>query len=291
MSERVNTTEIFEGIRFPGYIHTLESLKAACAFQFQDTDVLLVTFPKSGTTWMQQVLSLIFCEGHLWPIYHLPNWARMPWIEQVSFSKLLPNLRSSWPRLFTSHLCAKLLAPALMKSKAKVVYMARNPKDTLVSFYHFHRIATFLPDPSSFEDFVDEFLEGTGFYSSWFDHVKGWLGLQKDLNLLFVTYEELHQEPRHTIRKISEFLGRRLRPEEEDVILEHCSFSFMSQSNMVNYSLLSKEIIDHSKGKFLRKGVVGDWREHFTPELDKKFNAVYQSKMGDSGLCLPWTMD
>nr|XP_048293464.1 sulfotransferase 2A1-like isoform X2 [Myodes glareolus] len=291
MSERMNTTEIFEGIRFPGFIHTLESLKAACAFQFQDTDVLLVTFPKSGTTWMQQVLSLIFCEGHLWPIYHLPNWSRMPWIEQVSFSKLFPELRSSWPRLFTSHLSAKLLAPALMKSKAKVVYMARNPKDTLVSFYHFHRLASFLPDPSSFEDFVDEFLEGTGFFGSWFDHVKGWLGLQKDLNLLFVTYEELHQEPRRTIRKISEFLGRCLQPEEEDVILEHCSFSFMSQSNMVNYSLLSKEIMDHSKGKFLRKGVVGDWKEHFTPELDKKFNAVYHSKMGDSGLCLPWTMD
>lgn len=287
----MNTTEIFEGIRFPGFMHTLESLKVACAFQFQDTDVLLVTFPKSGTTWMQQVLSLIVCEGNLWPIYHLPNWSRMPWIEQVSFSKLLPELRSSWPRMFTSHLSAEVLAPALMKSKAKVVYMARNPKDTLVSFYHFHRLANFLPDPSSFEDFVDEFLEGTGFFGSWFDHVKGWLGLQKDLPLLFVTYEELHQEPCHTIRKISEFLGRRLQPEEEDVILEHCSFSFMSQSNMVNYSLLSKEIMDHSKGKFLRKGVVGDWREHFTPELDKKFNAVYQSKMGDSGLCLPWTMD
>ncbi|CAO2609581.1 Sulfotransferase 2B1 [Lemmus lemmus] len=290
MSERMNTIEIFEGIRFPGFIHTPESLKAASAFQFQDTDVLLLTFPKSGTTWMQQVLSLIFCEGHLWPIYHLPNWARMPWIEQVSFSKLLPELRSSWPRLFTSHLCAKVLAPALMKSKAKVVYMARNPKDTLVSFYHFHQIAGFLPDPGSFEDFVNEFLEGTGLFGSWFDHVKGWLGLQKDLNLLFVTYEELYQDPRRTIQKLSEFLGRPLRPAEEDVVLEHCSFSFMSQSNMVNYSLLSKEIIDHSKGKFLRKGVVGDWREHFTPELDKKFNAVYQAKMGDSGLCLPWTM-
>ncbi|KAK7801788.1 hypothetical protein U0070_027509 [Myodes glareolus] len=272
MSERMNTTEIFEGIRFPGFIHTLESLKAACAFQFQDTDVLLVTFPKSGTTWMQQVLSLIFCEGHLWPIYHLPNWSRMPWIEQVSFSKLFPELRSSWPRLFTSHLSAKLLAPALMKSKAKtgvrvqgsatsghgswgslepqstenqdsvrqVVYMARNPKDTLVSFYHFHRLASFLPDPSSFEDFVDEFLEGTGFFGSWFDHVKGWLGLQKDLNLLFVTYEELHQV---------------------------------------------------GTPSTYPTGVVGDWKEHFTPELDKKFNAVYQSKMGDSGLCLPWTMD
>lgn len=82
--------------------------------------LLLPTPCPAGTTWMQQVLSLIVCEGNLWPIYHLPNWSRMPWIEQVSFSKLLPELRSSWPRMFTSHLSAEVLAPALMKSKAKV---------------------------------------------------------------------------------------------------------------------------------------------------------------------------
>jgi hypothetical protein len=62
------------------------------------------------------------------------------------------------------------------------------------------------------------------------------------------------QEPRSTIRKLSEFLGRPLGPKEEDIILEHSSFSFMSQSNIVNYSLLSKEIIDQSEGKFFRKG-------------------------------------
>lgn len=41
----------------------------------------------------------------------------------------------------------------------------------------------------------------------------------------------------------------------------------------------------------LTLGVVGNWKEHLTPEMNEKFNAVYQSKMGDSGLCLPWTMD
>lgn len=84
--------------------------------------------------------------------------------------------------------------------------------------------------------------------------MKGCLDAQKDLNLLFVTYEELHQDPRSTIRKLSEFLGRPLGPREEDTILEHSSFSFMSQSKMVNYSLLPKEILDQSQNKFLRKG-------------------------------------
>lgn len=69
---------------------------------------------------MQQVLSLIFCEGNLWPIHHLPNWARMPWMEQATFGSLLSKQNTSWPRLLTSHLNAKGLSPALMKSKAKV---------------------------------------------------------------------------------------------------------------------------------------------------------------------------
>lgn len=76
---------------------------------------------------MQQVLSLIFCEGHLWPIHHLPNWSRMPWIEQISFSFLFSKRNTSWPRMFTSHLTAKGLAPALMKSKAKVS-ISREPR-------------------------------------------------------------------------------------------------------------------------------------------------------------------
>lgn len=69
---------------------------------------------------MQQVLSLIFCEGNLWSINHLPNWIRVPWMEHISFSTFLSSFNTSGPRLFTSHINAKSLAPALMKSKAKV---------------------------------------------------------------------------------------------------------------------------------------------------------------------------
>uniref|UniRef100_A0A8C0X1P7 Sulfotransferase n=1 Tax=Castor canadensis TaxID=51338 RepID=A0A8C0X1P7_CASCN len=284
MSNHRDVVEVFDGIRFPGFMHTTESLKAACSFEFQDTDVLLVTFPKSG-----EKLNLIFCEGNLWPIRHLPNWIRAPRIEHISFSSLLAQWDTTRPPLLTTHLCAKALAPALMKSKTRVVYMARNPKDVLVSFYHFQRIANFLPDPSSFQDFMDEFLEGTVFYGSWFDHMKGWLSLQKNLNMLLMTYEEMHQEPRGTIQKLSDFLQHPLGPEEKDLIMRHCSFSFMS--GVVNYSLVSKEIMDQNRGKFLRKGVVGNWKEHFTPEHNEKFNAVYKAKIGDFGLRLPWTMD
>uniref|UniRef100_A0A8C0GNW7 Sulfotransferase n=1 Tax=Chelonoidis abingdonii TaxID=106734 RepID=A0A8C0GNW7_CHEAB len=160
--DRMEVTETFAGISLPGHLHTEESLRFASSFQFQDTDVVIVTYPKSGTTWMQEILTLIYSKGDLEPAKTIPNWARAPWLEHTYFKDMLQE--TSGPRLITTHLPCQVLAPALRKSKAKVIYMARNPKDVAVSFYHFHKMARFLPDPGSFEDFLVRFLEGTGSY-------------------------------------------------------------------------------------------------------------------------------
>lgn len=98
----------------------------------------------------------------------------------------------------------------------QIIYVSRNPKDVLVSFYHFHKMANFLPDAGSFPEFLHHFLEGTCeltffcfcnifivfpkfgsfppgsvHFGSWFDHIKGWTSQAAALNLLHVTYEEM----------------------------------------------------------------------------------------------------
>ncbi|XP_072492467.1 sulfotransferase 2B1-like isoform X2 [Notamacropus eugenii] len=253
--DRIKVTEVFEGISMPGHLHTQESLNAATNFQFQDTDVLLVTFPKSGTTWMQQILSLIFNKEDLQSIQNTPTWTRVPWVEHISFSDYLPQMEASKPRLLTTHFPARLLIHNLKNTKARVVYLARNPKDVLVSYYHFHKLAKFLPDFSSFEDFFDQFLEGKVNFGSWFNHIKDWLGVQQELNFFLITYEDLSQDPRQAIQNLSTFLGQQLEPKELENILHYCSFSFMSQNDLLNYSLIPPVIFDHSVGKFLRKDV------------------------------------
>lgn len=99
--------------------------------------------------------------------------------------------------------------------RSQVIYVSRNPKDVAVSFYHFHKLATFLPEFSTFQDFLHHFLEGTCesrmswlqksmlnllvrsrcvsvCYGSWFDHVKGWTNRRRAPgNLLHVTYEDM----------------------------------------------------------------------------------------------------
>ncbi|XP_006027899.1 sulfotransferase family cytosolic 2B member 1-like [Alligator sinensis] len=286
--DRMEVTENFAGITLPGHLHTQESLHAAATFQFRDTDVVIVTYPKSGTTWMQEILTLMYSKGDGHLAKTVPNWARAPWLEHVYFKDMLQADRE--PRLLTTHLPCHVLAPALKKAKAKVIYVARNPKDIVVSFYHFHKMAKFLPKPSSFEDFLMQFLDGTVQYGSWFDHVESWLSQRRELDLFYITYEDLHRDLGHAIEELAAFLGCALRPEEVSAIQQHSSFPAMQENAMVNYTLVSCDILDHSKGQFMRKGIVGDWRNHFTPLQDALFNRVYQEKMRHSSLRLHWPL-
>uniref|UniRef100_A0A8B9B7Y2 Sulfotransferase n=1 Tax=Anser brachyrhynchus TaxID=132585 RepID=A0A8B9B7Y2_9AVES len=288
MTGRLEVTETFAGIALPGHLHTKESLQFATTFPFRDTDVVIVTYPKSGTTWMQEILTLLYSRGDALPAKTIPNWERAPWLEQIHFRGALRDTAAH--RLITSHLPARVLAPLLQRSKAKVIYVARNPKDVVVSFYYFHRLAKFLPDPVSFDAFLQQFLEGTVHYGSWFDHVKGWLGQRQLLDIFYVTYEELHQDLRGTAQRLSTFLGCPLGPETLEALEQHCSFAAMRDNAMANYTLIPREIMDHSQGRFMRKGMVGDWRDHFSPLQNALFNRVYQEEMHDVDLSVHWPM-
>ncbi|CAF94448.1 unnamed protein product, partial [Tetraodon nigroviridis] len=250
-------------------------------------DVLVVSYPKSGTTWMQEILTLILSRGDPHLSHTVPNWARAPWLEHHYFAEL-QEAALKQPRVFTTHLPVHLLGPALQEppgSRVKIIYVSRNPKDVAVSFYHFHQLATFLPEFRTFPEFLHHFLEGTLCYGSWFDHVKGWTSVRRAPGaLLHVAYEQMSLDLRGTIQKVSSYLQRPLAEDEMNSCVKHCSFSSMKENKMVNYSLVAKELMDHSKGSFMRKGKVGDWKTMFTEEQDEYFKSIFESKMENCAL-------
>ncbi|XP_051984233.1 sulfotransferase 2B1-like [Xyrauchen texanus] len=280
---RLDVTETFQNILFPGHMHTQDSLNYATNFKFQDTDTVIVSYPKSGTTWMQEIITLVLSKGDPTIAQTQPNWARAPWLEQYYCPKVLEA--SKGPRVITTHLPYHLLAPALQDSKAKVIYVSRNPKDVVVSYYHFHKMANFLPDPGSFSEFLSAFLKGTVHYGSWFDHVKGWAS---HVNFLYITYEEMWQDLHGSLEKVSRYLMCSLTEDELTSAQKYCSFNSMKENAMVNYTLIPQEIMDHSKGKFMRKGKIGDWKNIFAEEQSDHFDAVYSSQMADASLQFKW---
>lgn len=67
---------------------------------------------------MQEILTLLFSRGDVLPAKTIPNWERAPWLEQIYFRDALQDTAAH--RLITTHLPARVLAPALQQSKAKV---------------------------------------------------------------------------------------------------------------------------------------------------------------------------
>ncbi|XP_064412293.1 amine sulfotransferase-like isoform X3 [Latimeria chalumnae] len=275
----------YKGFNLITNIHPVPHLDQLENFKIQDSDVFAVTYPKSGTSWIQHVLSVIYCSENMEEADSRPTIDRVPWIEypsdKFSFDSIPP------PRLFASHLPFYLI-PKELKRKGKVIYLARNPKDVIVSYYHFHIFVNILEDPESFDQFLEKFLDGRVFCSSWFDHINGWYKHKDEFDFLFMTYEEMHKDLRSAVIKISNFVGKELDNETIEAVVERCTFKSMKSNPMANYENLPSHVADPEKGTFLRKGIVGDWKNHFTIAQNEKFDELYHEKMKDFPLNLIW---
>ncbi|CAI9600802.1 unnamed protein product [Staurois parvus] len=243
----------YEGMRVPGGVHTHESLTWAWKeFETRDDDVFNVTYPKSGTTWLQEILTLIYSNGDPTSVKTEFSWNRVPWIEQHSGRKQIENRPS--PRLITTHLPKYLFPQSFYKTKAKVIYTVRNPKDVCVSLYHFSLIAQFMENRKDFQDFISLFLSNDVMFGRWFEHVKGWLTMKDNPNFLLLSYDNMIKDPRSSVVNICKFLGKDLDAAAIDSVVEHSSFKSMKENNMSNYSAVPNEFFDKEKGSFYRKG-------------------------------------
>lgn len=197
-------------------VDELETLVST--FNSRPTDTFICTYPKCGTTWMQQICHLL---SHGGMQGESTMYATAPWLECLCAAPILHEREAnsfsleaieakpaSEPRFFKSH--ANLGDLPRGGKQVKVVYVARNPKDTCVSLWHHARekpefnLAGGAPRPGSddppapvpvcddFGDFVQLFLGGKAECGSWFDHTLEWYAASLvDPSVLFITYEDL----------------------------------------------------------------------------------------------------
>ncbi|KAG2464062.1 ST1C2 Sulfotransferase, partial [Polypterus senegalus] len=166
----------------------------------------------------------------------------------------------------------------------KVIYVARNAKDVLVSYFFFHKIAPSLPHAGSWDDFFESFLSGNVAWGSWFDHVTGWWDVREKHQILYVFYEDILQDPTREVERVARFLGHILDKGTIQEIVKHTSFNMMKDNPMTNASTMPTCIVDVSISPFMRKGQVGDWKNHFTVAQDERFEEEYRRRMAGTSL-------
>uniref|UniRef100_A0A803T1P7 Sulfotransferase n=1 Tax=Anolis carolinensis TaxID=28377 RepID=A0A803T1P7_ANOCA len=168
-------------------------------FKARPDDLLICTYPKAGTTWIQEIVDMIQHGGDLQKCARAPIHERMPFIDlyysKFNLSGVEEANAMASPRTLKSHLPVQLLPPSFWEQKSKIIYVARNAKDNVVSYFHFHRMALAMPEPGTWEEFLENFMAGKVTWGSWFDHVRGWWEAKDHHPILYLFYEDMKKNP------------------------------------------------------------------------------------------------
>jgi len=265
-------------------------------------DVWVVTPPKCGTTWMQE---LSWCVGndmdldtaknvsqyYRFPFLDFHHW-RQPGEDQevediAKLEKNKDNVRTFMhrsfdyienmesPRFIKTHYPLCFLPDDLLKT-CKVIYVARNVKDVCVSLYYQSK------QPAPFDQFAKAFRNGEMMPGIWFEHMKQAWDMREEKNLEFVWYEDMKEDITRVINKIAQHLGKTISEAEMAVLVKHLDIDNFRENTSVNKT---EEMPHRGDGpSFIRKGIVGDWKNHFTPEESKEWDSWIEQELKRTGL-------
>ncbi|XP_076773163.1 amine sulfotransferase-like isoform X1 [Arvicanthis niloticus] len=279
----------FKGHNFVKDVVNIEDLEKMEEFEIRDDDVFIITYPKSGTIWTQQILSLIYFEGHRNNTENISTVDRVPFLEYNIHN--LDYAKMSSPRIFSSHLPYYLVPKGLKEKKTKTFYIYRNPKDVLISYFHFSNWVAIFEATDTLDQFLGKFLDGKG--NCWFDHIRGWYEHRHDFNIMFLSYEDLKKDLRSSVLKICNFLEKELSEEELDAVVRQSTFENMKSDPLANYNYIinNKIGVRNNDSHFLRKGTIGDWKNHLTVEQNERFDMIFKMKMKNVPLKFIWDIN
>lgn len=279
---------------------TKENIESGLSYQAKPDDLFIVTYPKNGTTWSQQIIMLILNKGEI------PDVVKEKGI--YGFAEISPFLEC-WGKKPAENLkrpgAIKTHLPYHIQPKhpnAKYIVVLRNAKDACVSFYYHQRMfPAYEFEGRSFHEFFPYWLEGETDCGDYFDWVLSWWKQRHNPNILFLLYEDMKMNTEANILRIAEFLDPKYKEEllENDCdilkkVMQKSSFDFMKETTNKssakkcaenpNVSMRVKE----ENYNFIRKGVVGDWKSHFTQEENRLLEEKFREKFGGTGLDILW---
>jgi len=232
-------------------------------FRCDPDDIFLVSYPKSGNTWIRFVLANLFYEN-----------------DNVNFTnihKLLPEINrisdhagfEGVPRIIKSH---DIYNP----DYPRVIYIVRDGRDVYVSYYRY--LQENLPPGMTFKAFL---LQADMPFGRWSGHIVSWCTPQPRIHM--VRYEDMHAKPVETIVKLLEFINFKANKSQIETALKKASFEKMKQIEQV----FGRGKYKSGPEVFMRGGRIGDWKDHYG-EAEK---AVFKNTENKALVMLEYEQD
>ncbi|KAG4971078.1 hypothetical protein AAZX31_13G180100 [Glycine max] len=265
----------------------------------KDSDVVVASFPKSGTIWIK-ALTFSIANHHRFP--SLENHPLLttnphelvPFLE-FSFGgniqdQILHLSNMTEPRIFGTHTPFTSLPKSIKESNCKLVYICRDPFDNFVSAWnYFNKVKPMSLPALTMEEAFEKYCNGIMDYGPWWSHMLGYWNesIANPNKVLFLKYEDLKEDTNFHVKRIAEFLGCPFTQKEESSgviqsIIKLCSFENMKDLEVNKSGKIGRGGIE--KKDFFRKGEKGDWVNYFTPSMQEKLSAIVEEKLSGSGL-------
>lgn len=268
-------------------------------FRFRNDDIIITTYGKSGTTWMQQIIGQML----FGPDPGLKVAEMSPWLDLRVPPKALklPAVEAQAHRRFLkTHLPVDAL---VFSPQAKYVYLGRDGRDIAWSLYNHHANANHTwyaalndtpgrvgpamkPPANEILQYWREWLERDGypFWPFW-ENVRSWWEIRILPNVLFVHFANLKRDLSGQMRRIAAFLDIPIDASQWDTILEYCAFDWMKQHS-AQIAPLGGSFWEGGAQTFIHQGVNGRWVEILTPGESREYEARAVQELGPD--CARW---
>ena len=277
----------------------------------KDGDIVIATFPKCGTTVLQQIVLTLLADGNkdvvtnpmeqsLWfektvsqgTIESLTSWVPDPLTQGGG---LTSELSPTTPRRVLKTHAPSHLSPwkgGGVPDNSKIIIMTRNPADTAISMHHHTLDIPGFSYDGDFDHFLNElFLPGRVVCGCFWEWHGGWQRLYEEENnserMLLVSYEDFKADPRELITRVANFIfsGQGISSDSAriDAAVESSTFSNM-RSNAESVDAKKKREGMVIKKNHIRQGLSGAWRRVFTKEQEEMMEEWHRRKCKEWGL-------
>jgi len=272
----------------PELIRVSHSFKDHCErvrnIEVRKDDIWIVTHPKCGTTLTQEMVWHLVTGVDL-DTAQIPLYDRSPFIDMLMIRSQTPEevdeffrklASMSSPRIIKTHYPFELLPPNLIDS-CKVIFVCRSVKDVVVSYYHHEALMKSHDLLCDFVTYAREiYRPGLCLHGGYFEMLESGWKRRKHPNLMFFWYEEFKADRRKIILEVCKFLNLHLTKEQIDRADKFLEFDTMQSMSSSNKKVPNWK---EGKGQFIRKGIVGDWKNHFTPELAEEYDTWIEQEL------------
>jgi hypothetical protein len=237
-------------------------------------DIYLVSYPKSGNTWTRFLLAnLVYPEKN--PDFSNIN-ALLPDIEEMSKRDLE---RAQRPRILKSHQYFDPRYP-------KVIYVVRDPRDVVLSEYHFDIKRRAIADDFPRQEFVSRFVRGEVNHANgtWAENVVTWFYTRRgDSRFLLVRYEDLQTQALEEMGKIARFIGISADPERLAFAVKQSAADRMRELEKKQSHLWSSTRTTRQDKPFVRSAKAGGWKVELPEESIAEIEAAWGGLMREIG--------